>query len=112
MATKVLTVDAVTIGDTPTEILAVPSGKDYNLSMIRFTNIDTTDHQLTLWNYAPGSSEAADDSTLELIDMTIQAKQIFEFGPLLLPPGRVIAAQADAADFINARPHGWETDIT
>ena len=111
MATKVLTVDAVMVDDTPTEILTVPAAKDYNISMIRFTNIDTTDHQLTVWNYAPGSSEAADDTTAELFDMTIQPKQTFEFGPLLLPPGRVVSAQADAAGFINARVHGWETDI-
>lgn len=111
MATTVLKLDAMMVGDTPTELLTVPAAKDYNLSMIRFTNIDTVDHQLTVWNYAPGSSEAADDTTAELLDMTIQPKQTFEFGPLLLPPGRIVSAQADAAGVINARPHGWETDI-
>lgn len=111
MATKVLSTDAVMIDDTETLILDVPTAKDYNISLIRFTNTDIIDHQLTVWNYAPGSSEAADNTTAELFDMTLQPKQTFELGPMLLSPGRRISAQADAAGFINARPHGWETDI-
>jgi len=112
MPTITLDIPAVMIGTTETSIVpAVPANKNYNISMIRFTNTDETDHQLTVWNYAPSSSEDADNITAELLDMTLQPKQTFEFGPVLLTPGRIISAQADTADFINARVHGWETDI-
>jgi hypothetical protein len=112
MATLTLDILAVMVGDTETAITgAVPTNKEYNISMIRFTNTDTIDHQLTVWNYTPGSFESADNTTAELFDMTLQPKQSFEFGPILIPADRVITAQADAGNFINARVHGWVVDV-
>jgi hypothetical protein len=111
MATLTLDIPAVLIGDTETTIIAaVAVNKEYNISMIRFTNTDTIDHQLTVWNYDSGS-EANDNTTAELFDMTLQPKQSFEFGPILIPADRTITAQADESGFINARVHGWVVDV-
>lgn len=112
MPTRTLNIPAVMVEDTETTIVpAVPADKEYNISMIRFTNVDEVDHQLTIWNYTPGTFEDADNTTAELLDMTLQPKQTFEFGPILIPADRVITGVADTSGFINARVHGWEVDV-
>ncbi|MEM3097448.1 MAG: hypothetical protein QXU32_01845 [Nitrososphaerales archaeon] len=108
MPTNAIQLGAVPIGTSETVILTVPSGTEYNIPVIRLTNSDTSNHTVTIYNYDP-SSESASDITAEINTFTIQPKTTFEFGPLILPPGRKISAVADVANKIFARAHGWST---
>lgn len=85
-------------------LFTVPAATEYDLPVIRFVNDDTVPHQIKIWN-KPGVA-AGVPADLEAM-LTIQPQSLYEHGPMVLPAGRVVSVQADAANVISCRPHGW-----
>lgn len=107
--TTALAIDAVQLGTTETVVVpTIPANTEYNIPVIRFTNVDTVDRTVTIFNY-DATGESASNTTTEYEQLTIQAQSTFEYGPLVLPANRRITAQADVAAVISARVHGWQT---
>lgn len=104
--TSAITTGAVLLGTTETVVLTVPVGEEYNISAIRFTNIDSADRNITVYDYDTGS-ESASATTTEITTL-IQAGSTFEFGPLVLPANRKISAFASVINKISVRVHGWK----
>lgn len=97
-------VDSVLLATTDTIVGQVPAGKSWAVARVNFCNTDTVDRQVTIGT-ATGS---LDDTHSEQVDVTIQAKSSFEWGPAYLPAGRKILAKASVAAKVSARIHGLE----
>lgn len=101
-----------------TETIIIPTiavGQRYEVPAIRFANIEPNPtfpnppipHQVTIYNYSPGGGESPGDTVSEYKLITIKQGSTFEYGPLILPPGRRISAIADVAGKVSVRPHIW-----
>jgi hypothetical protein len=107
--TTALDVDPVKLQTTETIIIpTVPLNTEYNIPVIRFTNIDTLDHFITIYNYNNDTSGGDEELFIEAKNLTIQAGSTFEWGPIILPSNRVISATADINNKVVVRVHGWQ----
>jgi len=114
-STPALAVDIAALLLQTTETIVIPTiavGRRYEVPAIRFANIEepglpVIPHQITIFNYSP-ASESPGDTVSEFKTITIKVGSVFEYGPLVLPPGRRISATADVANKVSVRPHAWE----
>ena len=106
---------AVLLQTTETIIIpTIPAGQRYEVPAIRFANLEDpptypnppVPHQVTIYNYSP-ASESPGDTVSEYKLITIKQGSTFEYGPLVLPPGRRISAIVDVNNKVNARVHAW-----
>ena len=102
-----ISVNAVLIASTETLVGQVPAGKEWDVAVVRFCNLDSVDHQITIVTYDP-SVESFGDTTSEYKNLTIQANTTLEYGPVILSQNKKISASTPASGLINARIHGWE----
>lgn len=116
-STQSIAVDIAAILLQTTETIIIPTipvGQRYEVPAIRFANLEDppifpnlpVPHQITIFNYSP-ASESPGDTVSEYKTITIKQGSTFEYGPLVLPPGRRISATVDVNDKVNARVHAW-----
>lgn len=95
-------------------IPTIPVGQRYEVPAIRFANLEDAPtypnppvpHQVTIYNYTP-ASEVIGNTVSEYKLITIKQGCTFEYGPLVLPPGRRISAIVDVNNKVSARVHAW-----
>lgn len=116
-STQAIAVDIAAILLQTAETIIIPTipiGQRYEVPAIRFANLENTPvfpnlpvpHQITVYNYTPASESPA-DIVSEYKQITIKQGSTFEYGPLVLPPGRRISAIVDMNNKVNARVHSW-----
>jgi hypothetical protein len=113
MPTSVFNSPAVMLGTSETTIFQLNGSTQLGNCAVRFTNIDTLPHNLTVYDYDPSGTdypaEAAGPATTVLSSVTVPPRSFIELGPLVLAPNRKVSAFTDAVGVMNARPHGFKT---
>lgn len=105
MATSALDIGPFILSTTELVLVTVPSGQDFNLNAVRFTNTDSVPRLLTIYEYKPPGT-AADPQSL-VTNISLNAGEMFEFGPIILAATRKLSALCDLANKITVHVSGW-----
>lgn len=107
MATTALDIGPFILAATETTLVTVAASHDYNLSSVRFLNIDSTIRTITIYEYKPPSTAATPSSPVAL-NFAINPGEIYEYGPVILAQTRKLTALCDVANKVTVHVSGWD----
>lgn len=107
MATAALDLGPFILANTETTLISVPALHDYNVSSVRFLNIDSVMRTITIYEYKP-PGVAADPQSPVALNFTLNPGEIYEYGPTILAATRKVTALSDIANKVTVHISGWD----